>query len=333
MAGRLRRSDVTKAGLRRQRSGRGWRYLTVDDDTLRDRETLARIQDLAIPPAWTEVWICPFPNGHIQAVGTDAAGRRQYLYHDQWREERDDEKHARVLRLAGRLGEFRSTVDGDLSSRGLTERRVLAGALRMLDRGVFRTGGDEYAEESRGVATLLRGDVRVAKGELRFDYVAKGGVDRRLRIRDDKLAALVTALRRGRSDDDRLLAYRKGKTVCEVRSDDVNRRLRELIGDEFSAKDLRTWHATVLAAVIISGYERPESKAARARTEKAVMRAVAEELGNTPAVARRSYVDPRVLTAFERGHTVGRALDRVAGSIEEARPDIERAVVRLLKKA
>jgi DNA topoisomerase IB len=330
---RLRRSTVSKAGLRRQRSGRGWRYFDAGDEPLRDRAEIARINGLAIPPAWQDVWICPYANGHIQAVGTDVAGRRQYLYHDQWRADRDDEKHQRVLRLAGKLPAFRSTVNDDLCGKGLTERRVLAGALRMLDRGVFRTGGDQYAEESRGVATLLRGDVEVRSGEIRFEYIAKGGIERKLRIRDARLAPLVTALRRGRTDEDRLFFYRNGKSTCEVRAEDVNERLREIIGGDFTAKDLRTWHATVLAAVVIAGQERPRSETARKRTEKAVMDAVAEQLGNTPAVARRSYVDPRVLTAFAEGRTVERALRAAQGvPIEEARPAIERAVVRLLKE-
>jgi DNA topoisomerase I len=326
---RLRRADPARAGLRRQRCGRGWRYFDTDGQPLRDQDEVSRISGLAIPPAWQEVWICPFPNGHIQAIGTDAAGRRQYLYHDRWRQDRDAEKHDRVLRLATRLPGFRAAVDEDLCGRGLTERRVLAGTLRMLDRGVFRTGGDEYAEESRGVATLLRGDVTVHKGLIHFDYVAKGGIDRRLRIRDDRLAPLVTALRRGRADDERLFVHDRG----EVRAEDINARLQEIVGPEFTAKDLRTWHATVLAAVVIAGHDRPASKAALKRTEKAVMNDVAEQLGNTPAVARRSYVDPRVLTAFEDGRTIERTLHRVGDTpMEQARPAIERAVVRLLKQ-
>ena len=334
MAGRLRlrRSDPRRPGFGRQRSGRGWRYFDTAGQPLREPAEVERIKGLVIPPAWQEVWICPFANGHIQAVGTDTAGRRQYLYHPAWRERRDAEKHDRVLRLARRLPAFRSTVDEDLCTRGLTERRVLAGALRMLDRGVFRTGGDEYAEESRGVATLLCGDVTVRHGEIHFDYIAKGGVERRLRIRDDRLAPLVSALRRGRPDDDRLLVYRKGKVACPVRAEDVNARLREIVGPDFTAKDLRTWHATVLAAVIIAGQDAPTSQAALRRVEKSVMKDVAEQLGNTPAVARRSYVDPRVLTAFEEGRTIDRTLHRVARKpMEEARPEIERAVIRLLK--
>ncbi|MFL6120967.1 DNA topoisomerase IB, partial [Actinophytocola sp.] len=309
---RLRRSDVRKPGLGRQRCGRGWRFFDTAGRPLRDPEQVERIRGLAIPPAWQDVWICPFPNGHIQAIGTDAAGRRQYLYHTQWREQRDAEKHDRVLRLAGRLPAFRMAVDGDLCGKGLTERRVLAGALRMLDRGVFRTGGEEYAEESRGVATLLCGDVTVRRGEIHFDYIAKGGIERRLRIHDDRLAPLISALRRGRADDDRLLSYRKGQGFCPVRAEDINARLQEIVGRDFTAKDLRTWHATVLAAVIIAGHEAPRSQAALRRVEKAVMKDVSEQLGNTPAVARRSYVDPRVLSAFEQGRTIDRTLHRVA---------------------
>ena len=296
-----------------------------------------RIRALVIPPAWEDVWICPHPNGHIQAVGTDAAGRRQYLYHSRWRERRDDEKHRRVVELAALLPEFRERVEADLRSSGLTERRVLAGALRLLDRGVFRTGGEEYAEDSdtgtgsRGVATLLRGDVEIHDGALRFSYPAKGGIERNVQVRDELLVSLVRALRRGRADDERLLVYRVGKERREVRADDVNRRLQELIGDRFTAKDLRTWHATVLAAVMIAGAPEPKSKTALKRAEAAVMRDVAEQLGNTPAVARRSYVDPRVLSAYERGDTIAGALKKLDGAdIVAARAGIERAVIRLL---
>ena len=286
---RLRRSNVSGKGIRRQRRGRGFSY--VDDaGPVRDPEVLERIRGLVIPPAWRDVWICPYPNGHIQAVGTDDAGRRQYLYHEQWRKRRDEEKHQRVVDLARRLPKLRAAIDADLSASGLGRNRVLAGALRMLDRGVFRTGGEEYAKDNgtRGVATLLCGDVRVRGGAVWFEYVAKGGLDRRVRIRDGALAALVTALRRGRADDDRLLSYRDGRERRDVRAEDINVRLRELVGDEFTAKDFRTWHATVLAAVAFAGVERPASARGQARAETAVMREVADQLGNTPAVARRS---------------------------------------------
>jgi DNA topoisomerase IB len=190
----MRRSDVWGKGLGRRRSGRGFRYLDAAGEPVRDAETLDRIRGLVIPPAWRDVWICPHPNGHIQAVGTDDAGRRQYLYHVEWRRDRDEEKHRRVVDLARRLPDLRAAVDADLATSGLGRQRVLAGALRMLDRGVFRTGGEEYAQDNgtRGVATLLRGDVTVRGGAILFHYPAKGGIERRVRIRDGALAALVS---------------------------------------------------------------------------------------------------------------------------------------------
>ncbi|HEX2133234.1 MAG TPA: DNA topoisomerase IB [Actinophytocola sp.] len=337
---RLRRSNVSGRGIRRRRRGRGFSYVDerasaandTANGTVTDPETLERIRGLVIPPAWRDVWICPYPNGHIQAVGVDDAGRRQYLYHEQWRARRDQEKHRRVVELARCLPDLRAAVDADLSASGLGRERVVAGALRMLDRGVFRTGGEEYANDNgtRGVATLLRGDVLVRGGEVLFDYPAKGGIERRVRIRDGALAALVTALRRGRADDERLLSYRDGRERRDVHADDLNERLRELAGDGFTAKDLRTWHATVLAAVAFAGVEAPTSARGRTRAEKAVMREVAEQLGNTPAVARRSYVDPRVIAAWERGETLTLAdLDGLAD--DELRGAIEKAVIRLLE--
>jgi DNA topoisomerase I len=329
---RLRRSNMTGKGIRRRRRGRGFSYVDERTGGQADAEALDRIRGLVIPPAWREVWICPYPNGHIQAVGVDDAGRRQYLYHEQWRARRDQEKHRRVVDLARGLPDLRAAVDADLSASGLGRERVVAGALRMLDRGVFRTGGEEYASDNgtRGVATLLRGDVLVRGGEVLFDYPAKGGVERRVRIRDGALTALVTALRRGRADDDRLLSYRDGRERRDVHADDVNERLRELAGADFTAKDLRTWHATVLAAVAFAGVEPPTSARGRTRTEKAVMREVAEQLGNTPAVARRSYVDPRVIAAWERGETLTGLADLNGLADDELRGAIEKAVIRLL---
>ncbi|MFD1052227.1 DNA topoisomerase IB, partial [Kibdelosporangium lantanae] len=174
-----------------------------------------RVAGLVIPPAWREVWICPYPNGHIQAVGIDDAGRRQYIYHEQWRKDRDEAKHERVLELVEKLPEFRAAIDTDLRGRGLTCARVHAGALRMLDRGVFRTGGEEYSDDSRGVATLLKDDVRIVQGELRFCYTAKGGLERRLRMKDAELVKLVQSLRRARADTDRLLVLENGSVVQE----------------------------------------------------------------------------------------------------------------------
>jgi DNA topoisomerase IB len=291
-----------------------------------DAETVERIRNLVIPPAWREVWICPHANGHIQAVGLDDAGRKQYLYHPEWRRRRDAEKHDRVLELAERLPAVRKKIRDDLVSPGLTGERVLAGALWILDRGVFRTGGEEYAEEndSHGVTTLLRGHVILRGGELRFRFPAKSGVERVAVIRDAELARLIAALRRGRADHERLFTYRDGHGVArELTARDVNERFKELAGPEFTVKDMRTWTATVLAAAEFAALDPATSKRAHKRAEASVMKAVAEQLGNTPAVARRSYVDPRVVDRFADGHTI----DPHSGDREV----IERAVLRLLR--
>jgi DNA topoisomerase-1 len=321
----LRRSDPAGPGLTRRRRGRGWQYVDGTGAPAAP-DACERAAGLVIPPAWREVWICPYANGHIQAVGVDDAGRRQYIYHEQWRRERDEEKYERVVDLVERLPEFRTAVHKDLLGRGLTCARVHAGALRMLDRGVFRTGGEEYSDDSRGVATLLKDDVRIVRGELRFCYTAKGGLERRLRMKDLELAKLIRSLRQARSDTERLLVYYQGRAWREVHADTVNARFKELTGDEFTAKDLRTWNATVVAAVSFAQAERPRSKAARKRAEVAAFDMVAEQLGNTRSVAKRSYVDPRVVSAFAEGRTIN--LAKVDG-----REDIERAVLRLLTGA
>ncbi|WP_027947134.1 DNA topoisomerase IB [Amycolatopsis taiwanensis] len=327
---RLEKSDPGAPGIRRRRNGAGFRYFDPQGGPLRDEETLRRVKDLAIPPAWHDLWICPKPNGHIQAIGTDDAGRRQYLYHEKWRRARDEEKHDRVLELAKRLPEWRARVAADLRVRGLGQLRVLAGSLRMLDRGVFRTGGEEYAEEhgTRGAATLLRDDVTVRREVLVFRYPAKGGIERALSITDADLAGLVKSLRRAKSGTDRLLVYRNGDGWREVHAEQINERFKELAGAEFTAKDLRTWHATVLAATAYAAAPPARSERAFTRARAAVMREVAEELGNTPTVARNSYVDPRVTRAYHEGSTVDIPIARI--ETERDRAELERAVIRLL---
>ena len=333
---RLRRSVVNGAGLTRIRRGRGFSYVDAQRQPIADPDTLTRIESLVIPPAWKKVWICPYSNGHIQAVGTDAAGRRQYLYHQQWRTERDEEKFDRVVGLAKRLPDWRAHVLDDLREDGLHRDRVLAVAQYLIDRGYFRAGGEEYAQEngSYGLATLLRDHVRVSRDSVDFDYPAKSGVRRTISLQDPLLIEAVRSLLRARSDNPRLLVYRTSDGWCEVHADDLNERFRELVGEEFSVKDLRTWHGTVLAAAAFATAKEPTSKTARRRELAAVMRSVSEELGNTPAVAKRSYVDPRVVTGYEQGITIRPALSRAE---RERTPlgrqhVIEGATARLIKR-
>jgi DNA topoisomerase I len=316
---RLRRSDVTGRGLRRRRQGRGFGYVDQDGRPVSAADR-ARIRALMIPPAWRDVWICPWRNGHIQAVGVDDAGRRQYLYHVEWRRQRDAQKYDRVLALAPRLPDFRKQVADDLAGRGFTRRRVLAVALRMLDHGVFRTGGDEYAEQNGtyGVATLLYEHVRVRGGRVSFDYQAKGGVQRTLTLSDPLLAKAVAGLVRRAGAGDRLLVCHARSGPSEIHADDVNERFRELVGEDYSVKDLRTWTATVLAAATLAGTPAPTSKRGRARAVTQMYREVAEHLGNTPAVAKKSYVDPRLVELFDRGVTI----DAPSGSVDLSRADV-----------
>lgn len=320
---RLRRSDPNGPGWHRRRRGRGFSYTDADGAPL-DDESVERIKALVIPPAWRDVWVCPYPNGHIQAVGTDTAGRRQYLYHERWRQDRDEEKHERVLDLVPALPGFRAEIARELEGRGRSRRRVLAVALTVLDQGVFRVGGETYATDNgtHGVATLLCSHVGVRGTTVDFCYPAKGGIEFTTEVADPALARAVRSLLRGRAGTaERLLTDDRG---YEIASDDINERFKELVGDEFSVKDLRTWHATVLAAAAFAREGAPGSKRGVKRVEAAVMREVSEHLGNTPAVARKSYVDPRVVELWRGGVVIKpRSADRET---------VEKAVVRLLRK-
>ncbi|MCV7258987.1 DNA topoisomerase IB [Mycobacterium shimoidei] len=333
---RLRRSSVGGPGFRRVRRGRGFSYIDGQREPVDDPEVLARIEALVIPPAWKNVWICPHPSGHIQAVGTDAAGRRQYLYHEKWQTERAEEKYDRTLTLAKCLPDWRARIIADLRGRGLGRDRVLAVAQHLIDRGYFRAGGEEYAQEngSFGLATLLRDHVQVHRDSVAFDYPAKNGVRQAISLDDPLIIRAVRSLLRAETRIPRLLVYRTSDGWHEVRADDLNSRFRELVGDEFSVKDLRTWHGTVLAAEAFATASEPTSKTARRREEAAVMRAVAEELGNTPAVARGSYVDPRVVTAYEQGITIAPALRRVKRERTALGRQhlLERATARIIKR-
>jgi DNA topoisomerase IB len=338
-ATRLRRSDPAGPGIRRVRHGRGFRYLGPGDQPVRDPETLARVKALVIPPAWEDVWICAEPGGHIQAVGTDAAGRRQYRYHDLWRERRDRDKHDRVLEFGRMLPRLRDTVSGHLADRGLRQERVLAAAVRLVDLGFFRPGGEEYAAENGtfGIATIQREHVTCRRSELVFDYLAKGAKQREQAVVDADVQAVVVSLKRRKSDGDGLFAYRSGQRWHDVTAADINGYLAEITGGEFTAKDFRTWHATVLAAVGLAVSEHARGNATARR--RAIARAVAEVagyLGNTPAVARASYIDPRVIELYESGITIATVLRDLGRNSEfgdlATRGAAERAVVRMLTR-
>jgi DNA topoisomerase-1 len=248
---RIRRSNCNEPGISRRRRGRGFSYHLPDGSLVDDPEVLSRIRALAIPPAWNDVWICTWPNGHLQATGMDNAGRRQYRYHDDWRKRRDVEKFERVREFGRVLPSLRQTVERDLQRRGLGKRRVVAAAVRLLDIGYFRVGGEQYAEENDtyGVATLLKDHVRRQGDRFVFDYDAKGSKMRFVEVDDPMLLPVLERLKRRRSGGDCLLAWKRQDHWVDVTSADINAYIKAAAGDGFSAKDFRTWSATVLAAV------------------------------------------------------------------------------------
>ena len=335
---RLRRTSPDQPGWTRKRAGRGFAYFDEYGDRLPEGD-VERVRALVIPPAWEDVWITPFENGHLQAVGTDAAGRRQYLYHPDWRVRRDAEKFDRVLEFGAALGRAREQVLVDLRSDGMPLERACAVAVRLLDLGYFRIGNDVYADRhgSFGLTTLQRRHVRRRQDALVFAFTGKSGVDHRIEIGDADVIEAIEVMRRRRSSDDTLLAYREGRRWRVMLPDLVNSYVRESTGVEATAKDFRTWHATVLAATALAeGLAELEAagragKTNRRRLVTSAMKEVAEFLGNTPALARSSYVDPRVVSAFEEGRTILSATRRRFDTTDQRQAALERATLRLIR--
>ncbi len=336
---RLRRSDCSGPGLTRVRRGRGFTYQDAQGRRIDDPEVIDRVRGLAIPPAWKDVWICSDQWGHLQATGIDAAGRKQYLYHPRWRERRDRAKFTRMERFARSLPQLREQLEADIAGEELDRERVLACAVRLLDVGLFRVGSEAYAEDDHGVglATVRRDHVTLRGDTVVFDYPAKGGIRRVQVIQDPLSGDLVRQLRRRRGGPPELLAYRDARRWVGLRSGDINEYLKRHLGEEFSAKDFRTWNATVLASVSV-GADAPSAmtKTARKRAIDRAVRGVSEMLGNTPAVARRSYIDPRVFDRYLSGWTIAGALEHLDDiDVTDAgdRAQLERAVLDLLEDA
>lgn len=298
-------------------------------------EAAERCRSLVIPPAWEQVWICPVPNGHLQAVGTDDAGRRQYLYHEEWRRRRDKSKHDRVLEVAARLPRARRRVSAHLKLEGMPYERALATAFRLLDLGFFRIGGETYAEANNtyGLATIQRQHVTLEKNTIVFSFVAKSGKDWYKAVGDKLVRDAVAELLMRVEGSDELLAYHDGSQWRDVTSSDINSYVKDVVGGEVSAKDFRTWHGTVIAAVSLAqASESAVSPTARKRAVSSAMRVVSDYLGNTPTVARSSYVDPRVIDLFLDGATIPPALAKTDKNLADGftHGRIERAVLDLL---
>ncbi len=291
-----------RPGVKRKPSGKGFAYHDARGRLVRDAKVLDRIRALAIPPAWTDVWICPRASGHIQATGRDAKGRKQYRYHDDWSRHTAETKFERLPAFARALPKLRKRVEADLNRRGVSRDKVLATAVRLLELTLIRVGNAQYAKQNRsyGLTTLNKRHLDLDGGAMTFAFKGKSGIEHEVRIRDRRLATVVRSLRD--LPGQQLFKYRDaGGALCPVTSDDVNAYIREAMGDGFSAKDFRTWAGTVSAARALREAEPPTSASDAKRKITVCVKAVAGLLGNTPTVCRSSYVHPTVFDLFEGG--------------------------------
>jgi DNA topoisomerase-1 len=324
-------------GIRRQRAGRGFTYRRPDGGRVRDASTLRRIRALAIPPAWRDVWIAPDPAGHLQAVGRDARGRKQYRYHPRWRAVRDDVKFGRMVAFAEALPAVRRRVAADLRASPQSREHVLATVVRLLERTLIRVGNDEYARANRsyGLTTLRPRHVCVDGARARFAFRAKGGIQQQVDVHDAALARAIGRCRTGRRG--KLFQYVDADGVRRaVSAADVNAYLRRVAGDHVSAKDMRTWAGTVLAATNLCWAPAASSAAGRRRAIVRAVDGVAHRLGNTRAVCRASYIHPAILDAYLDGETIGLSSSRQLRDAKAAHgpliPEAEAAVLALVRR-
>ncbi|KAA2215251.1 DNA topoisomerase IB [Pseudoroseomonas oryzae] len=332
----LRYVSDTRPGITRRRSGKGWSYRDPAGEPIRDRKRIERLNKLAIPPAYRDVWICPFENGHIQATGRDARGRKQYRYHPDWRSHRDANKYHHVMRFARALPAIRARVREDMAARGLGREKVLATVVHLLDTTLIRVGNDDYAQanKSYGLTTLRDGHVAVKGQTLRFNFRGKSGKEWRLSIQDRRVAKVVRACQDLPGQD--LFQYldEEGERHS-IDSSDVNDYLREITGEDITAKDFRTWAGTVLAALALSEFERFDSQAAAKRNLKAAIEQAAARLGNTPTICRQCYVHPEVLDSYLSGELALQVKREVEAELRDDLPALkpeEAAVLAFLRR-
>lgn len=321
----LRYASDDRPGYTRKPRGNGFQYFDADGKPIRDDQRLLRIKRLAIPPAWTNVWICPSSNGHIQATGRDARGRKQYRYHDRWREVRDENKFERLADFAQALPKIRRRIAADLKLHGLSRNKVLATVVQLLERTFIRVGNDEYARENKsfGLTTLKNRHVRVKGARLRFRFRGKGGKEHEVDVTDRRIAKIVSTLQDLRGQE--LFQYLDDDgEVRDVKSQDVNDYLDEIAGENFTAKEFRTWAGTVLTAIALDAQENFETKKQAKANIRSAMCAVAKFLGNTPAVCRKCYVHPALFDAYLNGN-------RIAGTRLHPDADFRSAEAPVLK--
>ncbi len=331
----LRYVNDDSSGIRRVKSGRTFRYVDRDGRPIRDPETLARIKALVIPPAWTEVWICPRPDGHIQATGRDARGRKQYRYHARWRSVRDEAKYGRTLAFGRALAQIRRATERDLKLPGLPRRKVLAAVVRLLETTLIRIGNDEYARDNNsfGLTTMRDRHARVRGATLEFRFRGKSGINHAVTIEDRRLAQVVRRCQDLPGQE--LLQYiDEDGEVRDVGSDDVNAYLREVAGEEFTAKDFRTWAGTVLALIALQEFEAFDSQVQAKKNVVRAIESVARRLGNTPSVCRKCYIHPGVLDAYLEGTMLEALRRRASEEMEHVRglSAQESAVLALLQR-
>jgi DNA topoisomerase-1 len=325
-----------RPGIRRERAGSGFRFRLPDGALVKDAKAITRIKSLAIPPAWKEVWISTDPNGHLQATGRDARRRKQHRYHSRWRQIRDEAKYARMLVFAKALPRIRKRVRAALRLPGLPREKVLAVVVRLLEVSLIRVGNDEYARDndSFGLTTMKARHVDVRGATLRFRFRGKAGKNHIVDIRDRRLARIVKSCQDLPGQE--LFQYidDEGK-MQDVRSGDINEYLRQISGEDFTAKDFRTWAGTVLAAMALREFERFDSQTEAKKNIVRAIESVAERLGNTPAICRKCYVHPEIIDAYLDGTLVStikqRAEQELSGSVKKLRPE-EAAVLGLLQQ-
>lgn len=331
----LRHVSPDTPGIRRERDGEAFRYRDADGAPVRDAATLERIRRLAIPPAWTEVWICPRADGHLQAAGRDARGRRQYRYHAQFRAVREGNKYGRMLAFARALPALRERVRADMARPGLPREKVLATVVHLLETTLIRVGNDDYARSNRsyGLTTLRNSHVKVDGGALRFQFKGKSGKTWKLQLGDRRVAKVVRACQELPGQE--LFAYLdEGGQPRDVGSDDVNAYLREITGMDITAKDFRTWAGTVLAALALREFERFDTQAGARRHLRAAIEQVAARLGNTPTICRTCYVHPEILDAYAAGELLLQVQDEVHEALGHGMAQLspqEAAVLALLE--
>jgi DNA topoisomerase-1 len=331
----LRYTSDASEGISRRARGKSVAYFLPNGQRIKDATTLARIKSLVIPPAWTDVWICPSANGHVQATGRDARRRKQYRYHPRWREQRDESKFGHMLKFARVLPKLRQRVERDLRRPGLDRAKILATVVRLLETTVIRVGNDEYAREnhSYGLTTLRNRHVQVARGDITFSFVGKSGKHHEIELHDSRLARIIRQCQE--MPGQILFSYVEGGQPRHIGSQDVNDYLRAITGSDFTAKDFRTWIGTVLAATAFREFEAVTSERQARKNVSMVIASVAKILGNTPAVCRKCYVHPEIIHSYFEGKTIESLSQRISEdlttSLSSLRP-AEAAVLALLKR-